>query len=90
MGSGMGRSASSGAALRSSQRANLTKPSGNIQKPNQSPFDGKLVYEDPAAALNLDEGKWNEIVQNNLKNFENEKKVAKESKLAKNRAVQEA
>jgi len=31
-----------------------------------------LVYEDPAAAMNVDEKKWNEIVLKNKEDFENE------------------
>ena len=34
----------------------------------------KLVYEDPALALNLNDDQWNEIVQKNYAAFENEKK----------------
>jgi hypothetical protein len=32
-----------------------------------------IVYEDPADALNISDDKWNQIVQQNLKNFHEEK-----------------
>jgi hypothetical protein len=36
-----------------------------------------LVYEDPAAAMNVSETKWNEIVLKNKEDFENENKNKK-------------
>lgn len=50
-------------------------PTTIIKKPAAAPntFDGKLVFEDPSAALNLTDDRWNEIVQNNLKKFEEDK-----------------
>ena len=39
----------------------------NIAKPKS-----RLVYEDPAAALNVSEDQWNNIVQNNLKKYHEE------------------
>lgn len=47
----------------------------------------KLVYEDPALALNLNDDQWNDIVQKNFAAFENEKKVAIENKKKKNLEV---
>ena len=44
-----------------------------IAKPTQrgpNTLDGKLIFEDPSAALNITDDKWNEIVQDNLKKFE--------------------
>ena len=52
-------------------------------------LDGKLIFEDPSAVLNLTDDRWNEIVQDNLKKFEEEKVSAKNNKFAKNKAVQE-
>lgn len=48
-----------------------------------------LVYEDPALALNLSDDKWNDIVQQNLKNFNEEKRVAKENARINNLKVYE-
>lgn len=50
---------------------------------------GKIVYEDPAAQLNISEGKWNEIVQANLKKFSEDKEKAIKDKFAKNKAIQD-
>lgn len=47
----------------------------------------KLVYEDPALALNLNDDQWNDIVQKNFAAFEDEKKVAIENKKKKNLEV---
>ena len=50
---------------------------------------GKVIYEDPAAALNVSEEAWNKIVQDNLvKHKENEAK-AKQDKFLKNKAIQD-
>ena len=40
-----------------------------------NPFDNSkaVLYEDPSAALNLSEDKWNAIVQENRKKFEDDK-----------------
>ena len=47
------------------------------------------MYEDPALALNLSDDKWNDIVQQNLKNFNEEKRVAKENARINNLKVYE-
>lgn len=49
----------------------------------------KVFYEDPAAALNVTERRWNEIVIENKRKFheENQKKI--EDKLIKNKKVWE-
>ena len=49
----------------------------------------RVVYEDPAAALNVSEGQWNEIVQNNLKKYHEENAKAPKDKKYKNLAVYE-
>ena len=48
-----------------------------------------LVYEDPALALNLSDDKWNSIVQQNLKNFHEEKRKVKEDSRKHNLQVYE-
>ena len=48
-----------------------------------------VVYEDPAEALNINEDKWNSIVQQNYKNFHEEKEKARRDKLERNRVIQE-
>lgn len=48
-----------------------------------------LIYEDPGLALNLSDEKWNNIVQQNLKNFNEEKRVAKENARKNNLKVYE-
>lgn len=64
----------------------------SISKPTQrgpNTLDGKLIFEDPSAALNLTDDRWNEIVQNNLKKFEEEKVNQKQAKFEKNKIVQD-
>jgi len=39
--------------------------------------------------LNISEGKWNEIVQANLKKFSEDKEKAIKDKFAKNKAIQD-
>lgn len=48
-----------------------------------------VQFEDPVAALNLSDDKWNDIVQRNAREFkqENERKV--QEQMLKNRAVME-
>lgn len=76
--SGMQRSMSSAAAaarmIHSMDGAKqlpvaISKPS--VRGPNT--LEGKLIFEDPSAVLNLTEDGWNEIVQQNLKKFEEDK-----------------
>jgi len=64
---------------------NISKPT--VRGPNT--LEGKLIFEDPSAVLNITDDKWNEIVQDNLKKFEADKVNAKQAKFAKNKAVQE-
>lgn len=60
----------------------------NVQKSNG--FNGgRLVYEDPAAQLNISEGQWNDIVQANLRKFSEDKEKAIKDKFAKNKAIQD-
>lgn len=47
-----------------------------------------LVYEDPAAQLNINEDQWNSIVQKNLQNFNDEREKAKNDKLMQNKVIQ--
>ena len=84
---------SSGAAARMAASLDAANPLPmSITKPNQrgpNTLDGKLIFEDPSAVLNLTDDRWNEIVQDNLKKFEEDKANAKNAKYAKNKAVQE-
>ena len=50
--------------------------------------DQLFHFEDPAAALNLSDDKWNDIVKENLKKFEEDKKTAVQNKLNKNKKIQ--
>lgn len=53
-------------------------------------YDGKtLTYEDPSKALNLDDKKWNSIVQTNLENFRKEKIEARETSRLKNQLIRD-
>ena len=54
-----------------------------------NPFDNSkaVLFEDPSAALNLSEDRWNAIVQENRIKFENDKVVAKAKKLERNKAI---
>lgn len=61
----------------------FTKPDVTGQRNNSS----YVVYEDPAAALNVSEEKWNAIVQENLKKFKDDLDKVKADKIAKSRAV---
>ena len=47
----------------------------------------RVVCEDPAAQLNIDDAQWNNIVQANLKKFTEDKEKAVRDKLAKNKAI---
>ena len=69
-----------------SMRASVTKSMGASPA---NAYETRVVYEDPAAALNLTDKKWNSIVENNLKAFNEEKVRVKEERLAKNKRVQE-
>ena len=84
---------SSGAAARMAMSVDACNaPLVNISKPTErghNTLEGKLVFEDPSAVLNITDDKWNEIVQDNLKKFEEDKFNAKQAKFAKNKAVQE-
>lgn len=51
--------------------------------------DGTVVCEDPASKLCIDENQWNNIVQENFKKFEADKKKAKEDKLNKAKMIQQ-
>ena len=48
-----------------------------------------LTYEDPSKILNIDDQKWNTIVQSNLENFRKEKMAVKETNRLKNLKVVE-
>ena len=48
-----------------------------------------MLYEDPSAALNLSEDKWNEIVQENFKKYEAGQREAKAKAFERNRKIQE-
>ena len=89
----MARSMSSGAAGRMLQSLDNVNPlQGSISKPVQrgpNTLEGKLIFEDPSAVLNLTDDRWNEIVQENLKKFEADKVNQKNAKFAKNKVVQE-
>ena len=54
---------------------------------NDQPLN--LHFEDPAAALNISDDRWNSMVQENLKKFEEDKVRAIQAKKAKNKAIQE-
>lgn len=49
----------------------------------------RIVYEDPAAALNVTERRWNQIVQENLVKFEAENAKKVTDKLDKNKRIWE-
>lgn len=88
--SAMARSMSSAAAGRMMQSMDANPMP--IQKPTMrgnNTLEGQLIFEDPSAVLNLTEERWNEIVQNNLKKFEEEKVSSKNAKFAKSKLVQE-
>ena len=48
-----------------------------------------LVYEDPAAQLNVSEEKWNAIVQENLRKFKEDRDKVRIDKIARAKAIQE-
>lgn len=45
------------------------------------------MYEDPAANLNVSEEKWNQIVQENLRKFKEERDAARLDKIKRSKAV---
>lgn len=61
----------------------------SVLKPTSTAKDIKVVYEDPAAALNVSEEKWNEMVQNNLKKHKESEEKAKRDKYLRYKLVQE-
>ena len=66
------------------------KKANTLKKSSSNGFGGgRLVYEDPAAQLNISEGQWNDIVQANLKKFSEDKEKAVRDKFAKNKAIQD-
>jgi len=50
---------------------------------------GRIVYEDPAAALNVSEEAWHKIVQDNLKRHKETEITVKREKFIKNKAIQD-
>ena len=48
-----------------------------------------VVHEDPSAALNPSEEQWHQIVQSNLKKFEEDKMKKQREKMDKLKRVQE-
>ena len=48
-----------------------------------------VVYEDPAAALNVSDDKWNAIVQENLRKFKDDREKARMDKIQKSKVIQE-
>jgi hypothetical protein len=52
------------------------------------PFKSRyLVYEDPAAQLNVSEEKWNAIVQENLRKFKEDRDKARMDKITRAKAI---
>jgi len=51
--------------------------------------DKKLVYEDPTAALNITERRWNEMVLENKRKFEEENARKEEVRKLKNKQIWE-
>lgn len=69
---------------------NLSRAGANVMQQGQQvrTYNGsKMVYEDPALALNLNDDQWNDIVQKNYAAFEKEKVTAIEMKKQKNMVV---
>lgn len=85
-------------ALRRSYHATATgsnefqKTGLSVLKP-QSTKDilngGRVFYEDPAAALNVSEEKWNLIVQENLRKHKETEEKTKKDKFLRNKIIQE-
>ena len=48
-----------------------------------------MVYEDPAAQLNVSEEKWNAIVQENLRKFKEDRDKVRLDKIVRAKAIQE-
>lgn len=82
--------ASNGFDAKSVARSIQGSDKANRQNSRSTGFNGgKLVFEDPAAQLNISEGQWNDIVQANLKKFTEDKEKAVKDKFAKNKAIQD-
>lgn len=58
-----------------------------MQRSMRSNDQPMLHYEDPAAALNISDDKWNSMVKENLQKFEEDKVKAIQAKRDKNRKV---
>ena len=65
-----------------------SKSSGFVKPQSPRLVDGVVKYEDPALKLCIDDDQWNSIVQQNKKQFEEDKIKAKELKLKKAQTVQ--
>jgi len=52
-------------------------------------FQGIISYEDPVAALNLSDQKWNEIVQKQVVDFHKENARKVKDRLSKSKAIME-
>jgi len=61
----------------------MSKSTNIVKSSSPDISDLKIYHEDPASKLCIDDAKWNSIVQENLKKFEDDKAKAKELKLKK-------
>ena len=52
--------------------------------PNRTKY---LVYEDPAAQLNVSEEKWNAIVQENLRKFKEDRDKVRLDRIVRAKAI---
>lgn len=48
-----------------------------------------VIYEDPAAALNMDDKAWNELVQKQALEFSEKAKIESKERFMKNRIIME-
>lgn len=72
---------------RSSKSVNASNGFAKTMDPaNKSRY---LVYEDPAASLNVSEDKWNAIVQENLRKFKEDRDKVRIDKITRAKAIQE-
>jgi len=81
-----GRVANSDAkSQRSSKSVNASNGFAKTADPaNKSRY---LVYEDPAASLNVSEEKWNAIVQENLRKFKDDREKVRIDKIVRAKAI---
>lgn len=74
--------------IKSQRSAKSVNASNGFAKTGDAMNKSKyLVYEDPAASLNVSEEKWNAIVQENLRKFKEDRDKVRLDKITRAKAI---